>query len=389
MARPSTRNAPAGSDQPILPGSTIGILGGGQLGRMMAIAATRMGYRVAVLDPTPDCPAAQVAGDHTVAAYDDVEAARAMARRCAVVTIEFENIPASTLESMASVPVRPSSQVVRTAQHRLREKGFLAQHGFPTPRFRPVRSLEEAKAAIREVGCPAVLKTATGGYDGKGQVKLTQPAQVEAAWKSLRTSEAVLEEFVALEKEISVIVARNPRGDVACYPVSENTHRNHILDTAVMPAMVPPTLAKQAQDLARDIAKALDASGMLTVEMFVAADGRLLVNELAPRVHNSGHQTFDAAVTSQFEQSIRAICNLPLGAADLYRPAAIANLLGDLWATGEPDWERALAMPDVKLHLYGKAEARPGRKMGHLTATGATPQEALRRATEARSRLAM
>jgi 5-(carboxyamino)imidazole ribonucleotide synthase len=372
----------------ILPGNTIGIFGGGQLGRMIAIAAKRMGYRVVVLDPTPDCPAGQVADDEITAPYTDVAAARDLARRCAVVTAEFENVPAETLEAIEPmVPVRPSSRVLRIAQNRIAEKTFLAEHGFPVPNFRPVRSHEELLRAISEIGCPAVLKTATGGYDGKGQVRIEHPDEAERAWERLGKVDCVLEEFVPLEREVSVIVARNLRGEEVVYPVAENTHANHILDTSVMPARIAPELARQAQELARAIAEALGVVGLLCVEMFMAQDSRLLVNELAPRPHNSGHQTFDAAVTSQFEQLVRAICNLPLGSTELYRPAAIANLLGDLWEGGEPNWAKALELPEVKLHLYGKAEPRPGRKMGHLTATAETPDEALQKVLEARRRL--
>ncbi|MCS3920500.1 5-(carboxyamino)imidazole ribonucleotide synthase [Fervidibacter sacchari] len=372
----------------ILPGSTIGIFGGGQLGRMTAIAAKRMGYRVIVLDPTPDCPAGQVADDEITAPYTDVTAAKELARQCAVVTAEFENVPADTLEAIEPiVPVRPASRILRIAQNRIAEKTFLAEHGFPVPNFRPVRSREDLLRAVSEIGCPAVLKTATGGYDGKGQVRIEHPDEAEKAWERLGKVDCVLEEFVLLEREVSVIVARNLRGEEAVYPVAENTHSRHILDTSVMPARISPDLAKQAQELAQAIARELELIGLLCVEMFVAQDGRLLVNELAPRPHNSGHQTFDAAVTSQFEQLVRAICNLPLGSTELYRPAAIANLLGDLWEGGEPNWVKALELPDVKLHLYGKAEPRPGRKMGHLTATGETSDEALQKVIAARERL--
>lgn len=374
----------------ILPGNTIGIFGGGQLGRMIAIAAKRMGYRVIVLDPTPDCPAAQVADDEITAPYTDVEAAKELASRCDVVTAEFENVPAETLEAIEPfVPVRPSSRVLRIAQNRITEKTFLAEHGFPVPNFRPVRSQEELLRAVSEIGCPAVLKTATGGYDGKGQARIEHPHEAEKAWERLGKVNCVLEEFVPLEREVSVIVARNLRGEGAVYPVAENTHAHHILDTSVMPAHIPSALARQAQELAQAIAEALGVIGLLCVEMFIAQDGRLLVNELAPRPHNSGHQTFDAAVTSQFEQLVRSICGLPLGSTELYRPAAIANLLGDLWEDREPNWVKALELPEVKLHLYGKAEPRPGRKMGHLTATAATPDEALQKVLEARRRLKM
>jgi len=372
----------------ILPGSTIGIFGGGQLARMTAMAAKRMGYRVIVLDPTPDCPAGQVADDEITAAYDDVEAARELARRSAVVTAEFENVPADTLAAIEPlVPVRPASRVLRIAQNRIAEKSFLAEHHFPVPRFCPVRSRDELLEAVQIIGYPAVLKTATGGYDGKGQVKIEHPEEAETAWERLGKVDCVLEEFVPLDKELSVIVARNGRGERTVYPVAENTHANHILDTSVMPARIPAPLAKEAQELALAIAEALDVVGLLCVEIFLAQDGRLLVNELAPRPHNSGHQTFDAAVTSQFEQLIRAICNLPLGSTKLFQPVAIANLLGDLWADGEPNWTAALELPEVKVHLYGKAEPRSGRKMGHLTATGETPDEALARVLKARRRL--
>ncbi|MFA0751591.1 MAG: hypothetical protein SLRJCFUN_001994 [Candidatus Fervidibacter sp.] len=372
----------------ILPGKTIGIFGGGQLGRMAAIAAKRMGYRVVVLDPTPDCPAGQVADEEITAPYTDVEAAKVLAQRCDVVTAEFENVPAETLEAIEPiVPVRPSSRVLRIAQNRIAEKTFLAEHGFPVPNFCPVKSEDELLRAIAKIGCPAVLKTATGGYDGKGQVRIEHPDEAKKAWERLGKVDCVLEEFVPLEREVSVIVARNLRGEEAVYPVAENTHSHHILDTSVMPARIPPELARQAQELARAIAEALGVVGLLCVEMFITQDRQLLVNELAPRPHNSGHQTFDASVTSQFEQLIRAICNLPLGSTELYRPAAIANLLGDLWENGEPNWEEALKLPEVKLHLYGKAEPRRGRKMGHLTATAETPEEALRKVLEARRRL--
>lgn len=372
----------------ILPGSTIGIFGGGQLARMTAMAAKRMGYRVIVLDPTPDCPAGQVADDEITAAYDDVEAARELARWSAVVTAEFENVPADTLAAIEPlVPVRPASRVLRIAQNRIAEKSFLAEHHFPVPRFCPVRSRDELLEAVQIIGYPAVLKTATGGYDGKGQVKIEHPEEAETAWERLGKVDCVLEEFVPLDKEVSVIVARNGRGERTVYPVAENTHANHILDTSVMPARIPAPLAKEAQELALAIAEALDVVGLLCVEMFLAQDGRLLVNELAPRPHNSGHQTFDAAVTSQFEQLIRAICHLPLGSTKLFQPVAIANLLGDLWADGEPNWTAALELPEVKVHLYGKAEPRSGRKMGHLTATGETPDEALARVLKARRRL--
>ena len=384
LQRPKPEPTPA--QMPILPGSTIGILGGGQLGRMMTIAAKRMGYRVVVLEPGPDSPAGQVADDQLVAEYTDLEAARELAVRSRVVTVEFENVPFETLAAIEPrVIVRPSSRVIKVAQHRILEKRFLAESAAPTAKFKGLGSLGDLKRAVKDIGFPAVLKTARGGYDGKGQVILNSQEEAETAWNRLKVSEAILEEFIELEKEISVIVARTPGGQTACYPPSENTHAHHILDTAVMPARISDSQAQQAQRLALDIAAALDVVGLLTVEMFVANDGRILVNELAPRPHNSGHQTFDGAVTSQFEQAVRAVCNLPLGSPALYQPTAIANLLGDLWMKGEPPWAKVFAMPDVKLHLYGKMEPRPGRKMGHLTASGRTPTEALQKVTEARA----
>lgn len=377
---------PSQSQTPVLPGSTIGILGGGQLGRMMTIAAKRMGYRVVVLEPLADSPAGQVADDQIVAEYTDLEAARDLATRSRAVTVEFENVPFETLAAIEPrVVVRPSSRVIKVAQHRILEKRFLSEAAAPVAKFRGLGSLGDLKRAAKDIGFPSVLKTARGGYDGKGQVILQSQGDMETAWSRLKTNEAILEEFIEMEKEISVIVARTPGGQVACYAPSENTHAHHILDTAVMPARITETQAQQAQRLAMDIAAALDVVGLLTVEMFVAKDGRILVNELAPRPHNSGHQTFDGAVTSQFEQAIRAVCNLPLGSPDLYRPTAIANLLGDLWMKGEPAWAKVFALPDVKLHLYGKMEARPGRKMGHLTASGRTASEALQKVTEARA----
>jgi 5-(carboxyamino)imidazole ribonucleotide synthase len=361
----------------VLPGRTVGILGGGQLGRMFAIAARRMGYRVHALDPTDDCPAGQVADVEVSAAYDDVEAARRFAAGVDVVTFEFENIPAETLAAVAEVrPVRPSPEVLHVCRHRLREKDFLRQHGFPVTGYRAVQSAAEVTQALRDLGLPAVLKTADFGYDGKGQVRLDRPDQAAAAWQGLGRPLGVLEAFVPFVKEISVICARTARGEVLCYPPAENEHRRHILDVTTVPARLQPAVARRAAGLAVAVAEALQVVGVLAVEMFLLDTGELLVNELAPRPHNSGHFSVDACVTSQFEQQLRAVCGLPLGDVRLHRPAAMANLLGDLWAGGEPDWEAALAFPEVKLHLYGKREARPGRKMGHLTALADTAQAA-------------
>jgi 5-(carboxyamino)imidazole ribonucleotide synthase len=373
----------------ILPGATIGVLGGGQLGRMFAIAARRMGYRVHTLSPGDDTPTGQVADLEVNAAYDDLDAVRAFAGRVDVVTFEFENVPAATAAAAAErVPVRPAGEVLHVAQNRLREKTFLATAGFPVAPFAAVRSAAELAAALARIGCPAVLKTAGWGYDGKGQARIAAPADAAAAWAELATGEAVLEAFVDFEREISVVAARGLDGSLADYGVVANHHQRHILDTSVAPAGVPETVARQASEMARGVLERLSVVGVLCVELFLCRDGRLLINELAPRPHNSGHLTFDACVTSQFEQQLRAVCGLPLGSTELLRPAAMANLLGELWEEGEPDWEAACRLPEVKLHLYGKSTPRRGRKMGHLTALAHDPLHALDRVVEARTALA-
>lgn len=373
---------------PILPGATIGVLGGGQLGRMFALAARAMGYRIHIFSPENDAPAGQVADQEIVAAYEDAGRMREFASQVDVVTFEFENVPSAATQVAAScAPVRPAGSVLHVAQHRLREKTFLSANGFPVTPFRRVATLEELKSAARDLGLPAVLKTAGFGYDGKGQVKLRIPSDLKPAWEKVGGVESVYEAWVDFEKEISVIAARNTLGEFAAFPVFENAHAHHILDVTFAPANVSPRLANEAVELAAGLMKNLDAVGLLTVEMFVTRDGRLLVNELAPRPHNSGHLTMDACVTSQFEQQLRAICGLPLGETALHAPAAMANLLGDLWSGGVPRWPAALAEPAVKLHLYGKAEARPGRKMGHLTASGPTPDAAVKIVLNARHSL--
>ncbi len=372
--------------KPILPGATVGVLGSGQLGRMFAIAARRMGYRVHTFSPLADTPTGQVSDKEYRHAYEDLDAVREFARGVEVVTFEFENVPALSVEAASQLaPVRPSGAVLHTTQNRLREKTFLARHGFPVARFRHVTSVESLRAAVEEIGCPAVLKTAGFGYDGKGQTKITSPAEIEQAVAALGEQEAVLEEFVDFACEASVVAARDEGGDFKHYGVIENTHRRHILDLSVAPApSVAEKLAREAIEIARGVLETLDVIGVMCVEFFVARHSRLLINELAPRPHNSGHLTFDASATSQFEQQLRAVCNLPLGSTELLRPAAMANLLGDLWQTGEPDWPAALRLPGVKLHLYGKQEARAGRKMGHLTALAASAEEATRVALAAR-----
>jgi 5-(carboxyamino)imidazole ribonucleotide synthase len=362
----------------IEPGNTIGILGGGQLGRMFAIAARRMGYRVHAFDPTPDCPTGQVADHETNAAYDDLAAAERFARGVDVVTFEFENVPSETLATIERLrPVHPSPFVLDTTRHRLREKTFLAQNGFPVAPFRAVHGIEGLKQAISEIGTPCILKTAEFGYDGKGQSRIDSPSQADAAWAALHCPLGVLEGFVRFDREISVIVARTAGGDVSAFDVFENVHRNHILDVTTCESVGSKNALKsRAIELARAIASKLELVGLLCVELFVVGD-QIIVNELAPRPHNSGHLTIDACITSQFEQQLRAVCGLPLGDPTLLRPAAMANLLGDVWpAAGDPPWHKALADPRVKLHLYGKTAAKKSRKMGHLTATADTVEEA-------------
>jgi 5-(carboxyamino)imidazole ribonucleotide synthase len=372
----------------IPPGSTIGVLGGGQLGRMFAMAARRMGYRVHTLAPEHDTPTGQIADLEVNAAYDDLDAVRAFAAAVDVVTFEFENVPAAAAAAAEEhAIVRPNGRSLSVAQHRIREKNFLTGCGLPVVPFAAVRSAQELRAAIDRIGCPAVLKTAAFGYDGKGQAPLAAPGDAADAWEAVGRQEAVLEAFIDLEREISVIGARGVAGDWSHFSPIENVHRQHVLDVSVTPADVPASLAAEAVAVTRQVMDALDFVGVLCVEFFVARDGRLLVNELAPRPHNSGHLTFDACRTSQFEQQVRAICGLPLGSPELLQPAAMANLLGDLWTHGEPDWAAALAAPDVKLHLYGKAAARPGRKMGHLTAMAPTRDAA--RALVLRARAAL
>ena len=387
------------SQSPIFPGSVIGVLGSGQLGRMLALSARRMGYRVHTFSPDYDTPTGQVADVEVSASYDDLEAVAAFARGVSVVTFEFENVPAATAAAAAKfAPVRPGGEVLHTTQHRLREKTFLSQRGFPTTPFRAIRGGEDLADAVRDLGLPAVLKTASFGYDGKGQSKVQTLAEAQRALRDAQANhqaaaldrggvELIYEAFVDFDREVSVVAARGLGGDFAHWGVIDNTHRNHILDLSVCPADLPPAVAARAVEIARGVLEALDVVGVLCVEFFLTRSGHLLVNELAPRPHNSGHLTLDAHVTSQFEQQLRAVCGLALGSTRLLRPGAMVNLLGDLWAGGEPDWPAACAMPDVKLHLYGKAEARPGRKMGHLTALGETAAAARELALAARAAL--
>jgi len=373
---------------PMLPGATIGILGGGQLGRMFAIAARRMGYRVHVLSPEFDTPAGQVADVEIVAPYEDLDAVAGFAREVDVVTFEFENVPlATTIAAEKYCPVRPAGRVLHTTQNRLREKTFLAENGLPVAPFRVVRSAKELESAVGELSLPSILKTAEWGYDGKGQVQLTSPDDAATAWPRMNTREAVLEQFVDFATELSVVAARGLDGEVRLYDPVENRHERHILDVSVSPARVPASVARDAVAITHSVVEALDVVGVMCVEFFLSRDGRLLINELAPRPHNSGHLTIDSHVTCQFEQQVRAVCGLPLGSTRQITPSAMANLLGEIWTGAGPNWVSACLDPDVKLHLYGKLAARPGRKMGHLTAIADTPDEAVAKVLAARNSL--
>jgi 5-(carboxyamino)imidazole ribonucleotide synthase len=355
---------------------------------MFAIAARRMGYRVHTFSPDTDTPTGQVADVEVTAEYEDLDAVCQFASRVSVVTFEFENVPAETAAAAERcAPVRPSGHVLHIAQHRLREKTFLRDSGFPVTRFRRVGSMKELTAATEEIGLPAILKSADFGYDGKGQFRIRSVDQFEAAWKAAGGREAVLEAMVDFEREISVVAARTVTGDFAHYAPIENQHVNGILDVSISPARISERVARDAVEITRAVLDKLDVVGVLCVEFFVCKDGALLINELAPRPHNSGHLTFDGSLTSQFEQQLRAVCALPLGGVKQFAPAAMANLLGDVWAQGEPDWAAAAAIPNVKIHLYGKLEPRPGRKMGHLTALAETVGDALEDVLRARRSL--
>ena len=345
------------------PGSTIGIVGGGQLGRMLARAASRMGYKTHIFTPDTDSPASHVATKTTIGAYQDGAALRAFAQSVDVITFEFENIPAETLEMLDQiVAVRPKPSVLFTTRHRLREKEFIRAQGIATAPFAPVRSDEELAAAIKTIGTPSVLKTSEMGYDGKGQVVIKNAADAAKAWATLGRTECILEGFIEFSAEASVIVARSTLGEARCYPLVENIHRDHILHRTIAPAPFIDAHQEQATRIAKTLAEALDVVGLLAVEMFVTPGG-LLVNELAPRPHNSGHWSMEGAPTSQFEQHIRAICGWALGDTSAIRPCEMINLLGDDWL----QWQEYAKLPEAHVHLYGKTDARPGRKMGHVT----------------------
>ncbi len=369
----------------ILPGGTIGLLGGGQLGRMLTLRAREMGYRIVVLEPDPLSPAAAVAQRHLCAPYDDPIALDKLAALADAVTLEFENVPADALRILAErVPVRPDATAVAVAQDRIAEKTFFRDHGFATAPFREVASEAALPDALRAVGAPALLKTSRLGYDGKGQAPVASAAEARQAFRALGGVPCVLERRLTLERELSVTLARGADGLTACFPVAENVHRAGILDSTTVPAGVPEPLRLVALARATRLADALAYVGVLAVEMFVAEGGDLYLNEIAPRPHNSGHYTLDACVTDQFEQQLRALCGLALGEPTLLQPVVMLNLLGDLWGQGPIRWDEALAVPGVKLHLYGKKEPRPGRKMGHVNVLGPTVEEALERARRVR-----
>jgi 5-(carboxyamino)imidazole ribonucleotide synthase len=368
----------------ILPPSMLGMLGGGQLARFFVIAAHEMGYRVMVLDPDKNSPAGLLADVHLCAGYNDQAALDRMARECVAVTTEFENVPAATLSTLAQhVPVHPAASAVAICQHRISEKNFLRDHGFPHAPYTEINA--EADIPADDAGLyPGILKVARFGYDGKGQARVRSREEALAAFRNFNGEQCVLEKMLALDYEVSVVLARDVKGNVVPFPVAENIHRNGILDISIVPARGSAEVREQAQALARGVAERLEYVGTLGVEFFVC-DGKLYVNEMAPRPHNSGHYTIDACVTDQFEQQIRALCGLPLGDARLHSPAVMVNLLGDIWREGEPAWNVLFEQLDLKLHLYGKHEARPGRKMGHFTVIGNDAEQVLKGAMEARA----
>jgi 5-(carboxyamino)imidazole ribonucleotide synthase len=373
----------------ILPGATVGILGGGQLGRMTAMAARSLGYHLAALDPDPSCAARFVVETCITASFDDVQAARELAARSNVVTVEIEKVSVEALRAVQErVPMRPGPEVLSVVQDRARQKDWLRGHGFPVGPYRKASSEAELREGAAALGGRSYVKATRGGYDGRGQEILSTPDGAKAVWEALGALEVVVERALDLESEMSVLVARRPSGEARTYPPALNHHVKGILEWSVLPGPVSPRTSAQAEAITRDMATALGVEGLLVAEFFLTRSGELLVNELAPRPHNTFHTTEVACATSQFEQLTRAVCDLPLGSTEVLRPAAIVNLLGDLWiGDGTPAFDRALEIPGVTVHLYGKRVARPGRKMGHLSAIAATPDEALRKVQQARERL--
>ncbi len=372
----------------ILPGSTLGMLGGGQLGRMFTIAARTMGYEVVVLDPDKESPAGKLATSHICADYADQAALDQIANNCDAITTEFENVPASTLDALAKTkPVRPGAKAISIAQDRIQEKNFLKDNGFYTAPFAVIRSIEDLQKSINEIGTPAILKVSRFGYDGKGQFRINAESDIEEAWQTLEGEACVLEQRMPLDIEISVVLARGIEGEVVTYPVSENIHEGGILDVSIVPARIDNDLETKIINMAKEIATALDYVGVMAVEFFIS-NGKILVNEIAPRPHNSGHFTLDACMTDQFEQQVRAVCGLPLGETTLLSPVVMINMLGDIWHNGKaPKWQKLLDHPNVKLHLYGKHEARPGRKMGHFNVLSENINDALKLAEDLKQQL--
>lgn len=368
----------------ILPPAMLGMLGGGQLGRFFVIAAHEMGYKVTVLDPDKHSPAGRIADVHLCAAYDDADALETLAESCAAVTTEFENVPAMTMEYLAkTLPVRPGAAAVSIAQNRVLEKNFIREAGLPVAHFEVINTPED----IPEQGVyPGILKVARFGYDGKGQVRVANQAEAKTAFETLGREVCVLEKMLPLDYEVSVILARDAEGNIAAFPTAENSHLNGILDISIVPARAPTILHEEAHQYAMHIAEQLDYVGVMAVEFFVS-DGQLLVNEIAPRPHNSGHYTIDACVTSQFEQQVRVLTGLPLGDARMHSYAVMVNILGDVWEKGEPAWDKLMAYPQLKLHLYGKREARAGRKMGHFTMLGKDVETVVAMAMQGRNEL--
>jgi len=372
----------------IPPNSTIGVFGSGQLGRMFAIAARTLGYRVQTFSPETDTPTGQIADKEIVSPYEDLDTVRKFAREVDVITFEFENVPFETVQAAAeSADVFPRGEILHTTQNRLREKAFLSANNFPVTPFKKIASEEELRKVFAEFGAPCVLKTAGFGYDGKGQTRISAFGEIEKAFASLDGADVILEKFIDFEKEVSVVAARDRKGNCVNYGVFENSHSKHILDVSFAPANISKKIYDEAIEIARSVLENLDLVGVMCVEFFLTKDEKLLINELAPRPHNSGHLTIDACVTSQFEQQLRAVCGLPLGSTAQLKPAAMANLLGDIWLDREPNFARALENENVKLHLYGKIEPRKARKMGHLTALADSTSDAISRVRVARESL--
>lgn len=370
----------------ILPGATLGVLGGGQLGRMFTIAALTMGYRVIVLDPDKNSPAGMIASEHICADYRDAAALERMSRECAAVTTEFENVHADSLRILARhTVVRPGGDAVAIVQDRAQEKSFLRDNGFATAPFALVNTAADLEAALKATGFPALLKISRFGYDGKGQMKVNSLDEAKTAYAAMGNEICVVEGFLPLVAELSVVLARDHAGKTACYPAAENQHRNGILDISMVPARVSQKIADQARDMAVGIAGKLNYCGVMAVEFFLLEGDRIVVNEIAPRPHNSGHYTLDACLTDQFEQQVRALCGLPLGEPRLFSPVVMVNLLGDVWGDSQPAWGALLKHPNIKLHLYGKQAARPGRKMGHFNCVAQTLEAGLATALAARA----